>query len=693
MQAQWIWLQKNAAADEYAEFYTDFDYVGGECILRICADSAFAIYVNGEPAGFGKYPDYPRRRILDERDLTPFLRAGKNRLAIVVWYIGIGCLNYCEGEAGLYFEVEAEGETVACSNAFTKGRLSKAYVSHQPKMITPQLGFSFAYDARKEDGWKVGDETEGFEGCRELSLPLEFSPRPIDLLRLGAPIRGEIVQQGYFLEKDYPTVGERMQRAALGFIPAAEAFGERRISYRLDRPIEIGTAEGNGCYILVDLGAESVGFLDLDFSVEEDCYVEIGYGEHLLDGRPRTHIGVRSFSAEYHAKAGENKYVNYFRRLGGRYLIFFFHTKEKITVRAAGLRPVDYPMRKKTIMFSNTLHQAVYDVCVRTLEVCMHDHYEDTPWREQSFYTTDSRAQILCGYVAFEDEDVRKYVLAGLRLFAQALRKDGLLDLCAPAGTQCGEPIPFFSLMYIVTVAEYCAQTGDYTFAEEVYPVMERILNTIRNQLRANGVIENFAKQGVWDFYEWTDGLDGAEKIPSFDAPLNGYFLYAIQKFIKIDEALGRASSANAWSVVEKQVKAGCRKLFYQPERGLFKSFEGRADHFCELTNALFLLTGVAEGDIAERLCDKLLQKENGMVKISLSHAIFKYDALLTVNKEKYGSLILKEIEEKYLYMLRQGATTFWETELGAADFYGAGSLSHGWTAIPIYLFKKLGLI
>ena len=36
--------------------------------------------------------------------------------------------------------------------------------------------------------------------------------------------------------------------------------------------------------------------------------------------------------------------------------------------------------------------------------------------------------------------------------------------------------------------------------------------------------------------------------------------------------------------------------------------------------------------------------------------------------------------------MLDAGATTFWETELGATDFDGAGSLCHGWSAVPLYI-------
>ena len=40
--------------------------------------------------------------------------------------------------------------------------------------------------------------------------------------------------------------------------------------------------------------------------------------------------------------------------------------------------------------------------------------------------------------------------------------------------------------------------------------------------------------------------------------------------------------------------------------------------------------------------------------------------------------------------MLDAGATTFWETEKGATDFDGAGSLCHGWSALPIYYLNVL---
>lgn len=100
------------------------------------------------------------------------------------------------------------------------------------------------------------------------------------------------------------------------------------------------------------------------------------------------------------------------------------------------------------------------------------------------------------------------------------------------------------------------------------------------------------------------------------------------------------------------------------------------------------MLCGAA-GDASKNIA-KILAGENDLTKTSLSMCCFKYDALLSVDREMYAPYVLADIDRKYKRMLDLGATSFWETEQGERDFNNAGSLCHGWSAMPVYYYNIL---
>ena len=51
------------------------------------------------------------------------------------------------------------------------------------------------------------------------------------------------------------------------------------------------------------------------------------------------------------------------------------------------------------------------------------------------------------------------------------------------------------------------------------------------------------------------------------------------------------------------------------------------------------------------------------------------------------------EIRKDYQLMVDSGYSAAWETIDGAAAFDYAGSLCHGWSAYPIYVYNQLGLV
>lgn len=125
------------------------------------------------------------------------------------------------------------------------------------------------------------------------------------------------------------------------------------------------------------------------------------------------------------------------------------------------------------------------------------------------------------------------------------------------------------------------------------------------------------------------------------------------------------------------------KEVFYNEEKRAYK-LSAEIEKYSQLGNAAAILAGIGGEQDAESMV-----ADETFVKVSLSMNSFYYDALLEFG-DKYKKFILNDIRSKYGAMLAQGATTFWETEKGWRDFDNAGSLCHGWSALPVYYLSKL---
>ncbi len=661
MRAKWIWRKGEIEEDGYVRFDSRFFYrAGAGAALHISADTKYAVYVNGGLAAFGQYPDYPWYKVYDRIDLSPFAEEGENALRIVVYYCGNGgfSTNY-DGGPGVWFEVkDGRGELLTCSGEDCLSAPCTRYIGGKKEKITAQLGYRIAYDAR-------GEEEAGGMPSAAVEKQGPHCPRPIENLVVSCPKRGELVKTCGFVYRGGESEGQKQNEAIF--------CG--------------GGAPSDGQYFLFDLREEEAGLLQLSAVCEEETKLVFGYGEHIADGRVRTAMGGRDFTFTYYAKKGEQSYVCPFMRFAARYIQVFAETKKGVKLQVS-LVPVSYPVSVAPFQAGDGLRQRIYDVCVRTLRLCMHDHFEDCPWREQALYALDSRNQMLCGYHAFGKEYFA-FARANLKLMGES-GKSGLLPITFPG--QTGLYIPSFSLYYILAMREYAARSGDRTLLEEYYGRMKGLLSLFAERMEGGLVPVFYGDRSFWNFYEWADGLAGEAFAPTskrFDLPLNALFSLSLQNMRDICAFLGKGEEEREYASLSAAVNRAVNARFYEEEKGLYRTFEG-GRHYSETANAFAVLCGAAEGARAERICRALAAAENGMVGATLSMAGFVYDALLLTDKGAYAPWVLADIGQKYGYMLRQGATSFWETIKGEADFGGAGSLCHGWSAMPVYYYHIL---
>ena len=243
--AKWIWQNRENTPDEYVEFSFRFAMPNDKkATLNIAADSNYVLSINGKVAAFGQYADYPNYKVYDSVDISSFLQED-NEVSLLVWYYGIDTQTYIKDNAGVIFEIKSGDEILAQSSEEIDCRICNLYENNRNKLITVQLGQSFKY---------YGNRTaEGeFSKAVEVEKSKNLFIRPNEKL----------------------VVGERQP------VTVTDYFD----SY------------------LIDLGQETVGFIDLDFDSEDEQEILISYGEYLYNNQVLRIVNSMDYSVEYVAK-------------------------------------------------------------------------------------------------------------------------------------------------------------------------------------------------------------------------------------------------------------------------------------------------------------------------------------------------------------------------------------------------------
>lgn len=624
-QASWIWKKECTGEDTYIAFYETIYERSAD--IKISCDGSYALYVNDKLQHIGQYSDYPFYKVYDEFSLSG-LTEGENHIKIVVWHPGRGTLNYYQGTPGIIYEITANGEIVSCSSTDTMCAEEEGYVQGNAKNITWQLGFTHKFDmARKKNQ---------VESAELVSKTMDLIKRPIKMLEFTHTCHADEIDK------------------------------EKHI---------------------YDLGRETAGFLHLKAEVETGKIFRVAYSEHLVDGDmpfPKENdFAEHDFYLEFIGSGEMCEVLLPFRMLAGRYLKCICEGDFKIEF--LGIQEVYYPVIEKPFVCDNPKREHIYEIAKRTLHLCMHQHYEDCPWREQGYYSLDGALEMMYGYYTFEGFE---YQRAALTLMAAGIREDGMFPMCAPSSVNM--VIPSFSLFFTIAVADYYRFSGDITLLEEVFEKIQRNMKThIENS--EDGLAKCFYDDSnvYWNFYEWTDGLAGGSAGQyKIDAALNTLFSLALQSASQIAFVLGEATQAAYYAELQKTLNQKINERFYDEKQGIYVTFE-KSGQMHQLVNAWAILAGVATEEKAKVICEKLVSDSN-MVDTCLSTTAFVYDALIKVDKEKYREFILEDIDKNYGEMLEQDATSFWETIDGPKAFEGAGSLCHGWSAMPVKYYKVL---
>ena len=693
--AKWIWAKEENQFNEYADFIKEFEIgsVADNATMKISVDSEYMLWINGDFVSVGQFSDFPENKVYDDVEVGQYLKCGKNIIAITAYFQGKGSLRYKPGIRGLKFVLQ-NGNDIIYSDKTTLSRISNTYKNGEIHMTTWQMGYGFEYDATKDDGFcsENYQSSKGWKKSEEVNLlTTNLSQRPVKKLVISKPVASAIVAQGNLIRKDNGLLAsEMMESDFLSHKKFDEIFeGEKEFPIKLVEKRK----DSNGIYFIVDLEKESAGYLHFELETNSGARVDISHGEHLRDMRVRTKIWYRNFADTYICKEGNQVFTHYGRRIACRYIGVHITNFKDLKVNYVGLKHLDYPFDNEAqFKCSDSLHNKIFETCMRTLKLCMHEHYEDCPWREQALYGSDSRNASICAHYTLGGSF--PFTRASLDLLRQSVLDETYVNLCAPADRL--RTIPSFTMLWLLANKEYADFSGDTTLITENWEQFKKMIEMFSSS-SSEGVLKPVRLNNLdtWNYYEWSDDQPWLEALLKekgesiYDGLYHVFVYMAIKSAIWMAQMAGDEDFIRKYTAFAEDMKKVFNEKFWDKERMLYTShiMDGKAIRFDELTQAMAVFTGICDEDKEEKLLDVLADKNNGLLKLSLSYLIYKYEVLLSKGM-KYADFVFDEIAEKWGAMLFEGSTTFWENE-GGNESDTAGSMCHAWSATPIIVYMK----
>lgn len=690
----WMWAPDWSAKDKDSPMVVlfrrelDLPSAPERAVLRISADSRYKLYLNGEMAEMG--PSRGDRQVwfYDEVNLLPWLRKGKNVLAVQVLRYPT---EHRKGNHGI-FRTEFPG-------LFVKGNVQDS----EGNQYTLDSGGE--WKCRKRTGFHIVSEAPGFaplqiyEDVRGDSLLSGWMfPGYHETGWLSAwiyPFMSTAVSPGNLLKRTIPFL-YRTERCFESITALRQSFVSMELwnaFLKEDRFLTIAPHQRE--IVELTAGEEMTGYLYLDMAggkgariaiLQSEAYVR--EGEHGIfprkgkrdDWRNGRLAGYtdRYQAAGYGTAACPERYEPFWFRTF-RFVRLEIETgEEPLTLCRFHYVETGYPLEIKTsVRTSDDSLLPIWEISERTLRRCMHETYEDCPFYEQLQYAMDSRSEILYTYAVSADDRLARKCMDDFR---RSQRYDGLLNCSYP----CYGPnvISGFSIYYILMLYDHMMYFGDQELLEEHLPTVEGILRFYRRNRTPQGYVAQLGglngESEKWSFIDWTPEWDATTGVPA--AVLQGpitmeslLYVMGLQHAAKIAAYLRRHETADRWNAQAEEVRSAVRRHCAGRD-GLLQDGPG-VELYSQHVQVFAILTGTIRGEQARKNLEQTLLHPKEYAQCSIAMAFYLFRAL-----QETGLYVwTRELWKMWTRMVENGATTCIE------DAVGQRSDCHAWGALILY--------
>lgn len=510
--AKWITSSENEvdSANTWIAFRKDIklNEKPKKALTQIAVDSKYWLWINGElvvfEGGLKRGPN-PLDSYYDEIDLAPYLRKGKNKIAILLWYFGKeGFSHKDSGKAGLIFDMNADGVHYVSDKSWLS-RIHPAYADTGepfPNWRLPESNIRF-YAEKDIKDWQTAD--------------------------VGKSTFGRSLEIGKWGDSPWNALIKRP-------IPFWKDFGVKEAVFE-----KIDTDTGTVYIASLPYNMQMTPILNLSDNVGGNL-VNIET-DHLYGG---SQVNIR---AEYITRKGDQQYESLGWQNGQKIII---KCPKDVKVNSISYRETGYDTEPVGEFYcDNEFYMKFWEKGLRTLYVNMRDTYFDCPDRERAQWWGD--VVVLMGesfytYSTSVHDLTRKAILE----LVNWQRSDSTLFSPIPAGNYSDElPAQMLASVGEYGFWTYYMNTGDEEILTEIYPKVKKYLGVW--ELDDTGLTKYRA--GGWSWGDWGDNID-------IRLVLAGWHYLALQSTAKMADVLGYKEDAKEYRALMVKIKESYNKCW-----------------------------------------------------------------------------------------------------------------------------------
>ncbi len=671
--AQWIAAPRTQPFD-YGVYHFrksfDLQQAPGRFLVHVSADNRYRLFVNGRLAAAGPPQSDLRNWRFNTIDLGPYLKAGRNVLAAVVWNGGEHRpMAQISHRTGFVLQGDSEQEKPVNTGTSWKSFRDPAYSPLDWRDNDQRLAFQYyvAGSMERVDGalYPWGWEQAEFDDSAWLAAE-KIDP--------GAPSGVESHQKWQLTPSPVPLLTETPQR----FARVARSEGAKPSEAFLGGSAALAIPAHSRATILLDQGVMTTGYPVLVTSGGRGGLVRATYSEALYDANgkkdDRTQMVGKKVVGVWDEWVPDGGQQRVFRPLwvrSWRYLELQIETGgEPLAIEDVRSDLCAYPAeRRATFASDRPVLKDIWDVGWRTLQLSAQDVFvSDLSW-ERIQYVGDTKLQSLAWLAVTGDDTLYRQAL---EQFDASRAPSGLTQSRYPAELE--QYTPLYSLVWVTMVHDYWRYRNDDAFLRRFLPGIGQVLGWFERQKTPEGLIpplfqldfvdSDYGRQ--WEAIVRQEGRPGM-------APHSLFYVMALEDAADLFARFGNDGEAQRYRREAASVRDAVHRLCWDESRRLVADTPSKK-FFSQQANILAILTGAVPAAERTGLLERLLA-DRSMAQVQL---YFRYYLGRALNETGEGDRYVDNLGP-WENMLAKGMTTFGETDRDPR------SECHPWSATPVY--------